>query len=66
MAAELVVTPEEYRGDLSLRIHPGRLWTIITFMAMADIFTLAVLIDRVWKRIRGATPSHLETVSQKS
>ena len=66
MAAELVVTPEEYRGDLSLRIHPGRLWTVITFMAMAVIFTLAVLIDLVWKRIRGATPSHLETVSQKS
>jgi hypothetical protein len=35
-------------------------------MAMAVIFTLAVLIDLVWKRIRGATPSHLETVSQKS
>jgi hypothetical protein len=66
MAAELVVTPEEYRGDLSFRIHPGRLWTIITFMAMAVIFTLAVLIDLVWKRIRGATPSQLETVSQKS
>ena len=66
MAAELVVTPEEYRGDFRLRIHPGRLWTIITFMAMAVIFTLAVLIDRVWKRIRGATPSQRETVSQKS
>jgi hypothetical protein len=66
MAAELVVTPEEYRGDLSLHIHPGRLWTIITFMAMAVIFTLAVLIDLLWKRIRGAAPSQLETVSQKS
>jgi hypothetical protein len=65
MAAELVVTPEEYRGDLRLPIHPGRLWTIITFMAMAVIFTLAVLIDLLWKRIRGAAPSHLETASGK-
>ena len=66
MAAELVVTPEEYRGDLRLRFQPGRLWTIVTVTAMAVIFTLAVLIDLLWKRIRGATPSHLETVSQKS
>ena len=57
MAVELV-TPEEYRGDLRLRILPGRLWTIITFMAMAVIFTLAVLADLFWKRIRGAAPSH--------
>jgi hypothetical protein len=65
MAAELMVTPEEYRGDLGLRINPGRLWTIITFMVMAVIFTLAVLIDLLWKRIRGAAPSHLETASGK-
>jgi hypothetical protein len=58
MAVELVVTPEEYRGDLGLRIHPGGLRTIVTFMAMAAIFTLAVLIDLFWKRIRGAAPSH--------
>ena len=65
MAAELVVTPEEYRGDLRLRIHPGRLWTIITFMVMAVIFTLAVLVDLLWKRIRGAVPSHPEVASGK-
>ena len=65
MAAELVVTPEEYRGDLRLRFQPGRLWTIVTVTAMAVIFTLAVLIDLLWKRIRGATPSHLETASGK-
>ena len=58
MAAELVVMPEEYRGDFSLRIRPGRLWTIVTFMAMAVIVTLAMLIDLLWKRIRGAAPSH--------
>ena len=65
MAAELVVTPEEYRGDLRLRFQPGRLWTIVTVAAMAVIFTLAVLIDLLWKRIRGAAPSHLETASGK-
>ena len=65
MAAELVVTPEEYRGDFRLRIHPGRLWTVITFMAMAVIFTLAVMIDLLWKRIRAAAPSHLATASGK-
>jgi hypothetical protein len=65
MAAELVITPEEYRGDLRLHIHPGRLWTFISFMVMAVIFALAVLIDLLWKRIRGAAPSHLETASGK-
>jgi hypothetical protein len=63
MAAELVVTPEEYRGDLRLRSHPGRLWTVVTFMAMAVIFTLAVLIDLFWKRIRGVAPAHPATAS---
>ena len=28
--------------------------------SMAVIFTLAVLIDLLWKRIRGAVPSHPE------
>ena len=66
MAAELVVMPEEYRGDFSLRIHPGRLGTIITFMAMAVIVTIAVLIDLLWKQIRGAVPSHLAAASSGS
>ena len=57
MASELVVTPAEYRGDVRLRVLPDRLRAVNSFVAMTAIFVLAIVIDLVWKRARGATPS---------
>ena len=57
MAAELVVMPAEYRGDLRLRVLPGRLRAVDSFAAMMAIFVLAIVIDLVWKRTRGTATS---------
>jgi hypothetical protein len=57
MASEPVVMPAEYRGDLRLRVLPGRLRAVASFAAMMTIFVLAIVIDLVWKRTRGTVPS---------
>ena len=57
MASEPVVMPAEYRGDLGLRVLPGRLRAVASFAAMMAIFVLAIVIDLVWKRTHGSSPS---------
>lgn len=57
MAAEFVSMPAEYRGDLRLGALPGRLRAVDSFAAMMAIFVLAIAIDLVWKRTRGAATS---------
>ena len=57
MAAEFVAMPAEYRGDLRLRALPGGLRAVDSFAAMMAIFVLAIMVDLVWKRTRGAATS---------
>jgi hypothetical protein len=57
MGAEFAVMPAEYRGDLRLRVLPGRVRAADSVAAMMAVFVLAIVIDLVWKRTRGtATP----------
>jgi hypothetical protein len=57
MTAGFVAMPAEYRGDLRLRVLPGRLRAVASFAAMMTIFVLAIVIDLVWKRTRGTATS---------
>ena len=57
MASDLIVTPAEYRGDVTLRALLDRLRAVDSFVAMVAIFVLAIVIDLVWKRTHGTAPS---------
>ena len=57
MTAEFVAMPAEYRGDLRLRALPGRLRAVDSFVAMMALVVLAIAIDLVLKRTRGAATS---------
>jgi hypothetical protein len=57
MAAELALTPREYRWDHRLHVLPERLRTVDAFAAMIAILVLGIMVELAWKRMHGRAAS---------